>query len=207
MILGWVNFIMLNVCGVLFTYFYTLSVMPVTRAEKFGDKAWSDCMKYRSIAGIMEFLIVLNLILWIWIPIPALDWSVHSNFLVGLVIGIAIIIPCLLIMIKGVLDAGRETLQPSKETSMYQGIYKHIRHPQTVGEFPLFVALAFVINSLFLVVWTTLFILIIVPIIMHYEERDLEKRFGEPYLEYKRNTGAFFPKLRKGKDKSRKDSS
>ena len=150
----------------------------------------------------MEFIMTANLILWIWFPIPALSWSIHPNIFIGIIIGVCIMVPCLLLVIKGVKDAGKETLKPSKETTMYQGIYRYIRHPQTLGEFPLFIAISFMINSLFLVLWSTVCILLVIPIIMHYEEIDLEKRFGEPYREYKRNTGAFFPKFWKKKQKT-----
>ena len=64
--------------------------------------------------------------------------------------------------------AGSESLTPSEETQMYGGIYKHIRHPQTVGEFPTFVAIAFILNSWFLVIITALFIVIYIPIMIYY---------------------------------------
>jgi protein-S-isoprenylcysteine O-methyltransferase Ste14 len=201
MLIPWINFIIFNVCAVVMTYLYILSVQPVTREEKHGEKAWKEAMLYRNIGGILEFIMIANVILWIWYPIPALSWLIHPNIFVGIIIGICIMVPCVIILMKGIFDAGKETLKPSKETTMYRGIYQYIRHPQTVGEFPLFIAITFMINSIFLVLWSTAFILLIIPIIMHYEEMDLAKRFGEPYLEYKRNTGAFFPKFWKKKEK------
>lgn len=32
---------------------------------------------------------------------------------------------------------------------------------------------------------------------IHYEEKDLVKKYGEKYIEYQKSTGALFPKLRK----------
>lgn len=167
------------------------------REERIGERAWQECAKYRTIGGFFEFVIFINLTFWIWFPISALNWVVCPNFLVMIIIGICIAIPCIIIMLKGVKDAGAETLKPSKDTQMYGGIYKYIRHPQTVGEFPLFIAYGIALNSIFLLIWTTLWVLISVPIIMHFEEKDLIKRFGDAYLDYKQKTGAFFPKLRK----------
>ena len=103
-------------------------------------------------------------------------------------------------MIKGVLDAGSETVEPSKTTKMYGGIYNYIRHPQTIGEMPWFIIIALFLNSLFLVIWSTTMILIVSPIIMYFEEKDLIERFGDAYREYQKRTGAVFPKLRKSKD-------
>jgi protein-S-isoprenylcysteine O-methyltransferase Ste14 len=205
-LIAWINFIIFNFSAVLLTYFYILSLTPTIREEKAkksgksGEMIWKNATIYRNLGGLFEFIMIFNLILWIWFPIPSLDWKIHPNFLVGLIIGIAILIPCGILLYKGIKDAGSETLKPSKDTQLFKGIYKYIRHPQTVGEYPMFIAVCFMINSLFLVVWSAVFIVISVSITFHYEEKDLEKRYGEKYLEYKKKTGAFFPKFWKQND-------
>jgi len=167
------------------------------REQNRGEKAWKECKTLRSIAGFFEFVIMINMILWIWFPIPELNWIIDSNIWVGIIICIMMIVPCVIIMALGVISAGKETLEPSKETEMYGEIYKYIRHPQTLGEFPIFVALAFAFNSWFLVIFMAAWIIIYIPIMIHYEERDLTLRFREPYKEYQKRTGALFPKIRK----------
>ena len=193
----WINFSLLFVSLFLFSYFYTLSVQPIKREKKKGERAWKECMKLCIIASIFEFITVITLILWIWFPLPLINWKVHPNYVFGLVIGIVISVPCLAILLKGVKDAGSETLQPSKETEIYGGIYNYVRHPQSLGEFPLFLAIAFMVNSWFLVLLMVIYIIIYVPIMIHYEEKDLIRRFGEKYRGYQKQTGAFFPKIRK----------
>ncbi|MFX1269472.1 MAG: methyltransferase family protein [Promethearchaeota archaeon] len=192
----WINFSLLLVSLFLFSYFYTLSVQPIKREKRKGERAWKECMKLRIIASIFEFIIVITLILWIWFPLPLINWKVHFNYVFGLVIGIIISIPCLAILLKGVRDAGSETLQPSKETELYGGIYNYIRHPQSLGEFPLFLAIGFMANSWFLVLLMTIYIIIYVPIMIYYEEQDLIRRFGAKYQNYQKRTGTFIPKLR-----------
>ena len=122
---------------------------------------------------------------------------INPNNWVGIIIGICIFVPCCTIMILGIIAAGSETLSPSKDTEMYGGIYKYIRHPQTLGEFPIFVSLSFMFNSWFLVLISSVFIILYIPIMVYYEEKDLIRRFGDKYREYQKNTGALFPKLRK----------
>ena len=195
----WINFSLLLVSLSLFSYFYTLSVQPVKREKRKGERAWKECMKLRIIASIFEFIIVITLILWIWFPLPLINWKVHPNYMFGLIIGIVISIPCLAILLKGVKDAGSETLQPSKETEIYGGIYNYVRHPQSLGEFPLFLAIVFMVNSWFLVLLMVIYIIAYVPIMIYYEEQDLIRRFGEKYKEYQKRTGIFFPKIRKKK--------
>ena len=206
-IIAWLNFIILNASGFLFTYIYILSVMPVTREEKRGEKAWEECARYRMISGVLEFVMIANLILWIWFPIPEINWVVHQNFVIGIIIGICIAIPCLLVLFKGIKDAGSETMKPSKKSTMYGGIYKYIRHPQTTGEFPLIICFAFTVNSLFLVLWSAVLVIISAWVIIHYEEQDLVKRFGDTYIEYQKNTGTFIPKFWKKKKNDQETSS
>lgn len=194
-VIAWLNLLLLNIVGALSWYLYILSAMPAHRAEKHGEKAWEDAKRFRAVSGILLFVIVVQMILWLWFPIPGLTVPVHPNPLVPVIIGILIAIPLTAILVKGVMDAGRETMEPSKETRMYGGIYNYIRHPQMVGELPWFVILALFLNSLFLVVYAIVFIGISFPIIVYYEEKDLVKRFGEPYRDYQQRTGAIIPKF------------
>lgn len=191
----WINFISLLVSILLFCVLYTLSLQPKKRSESRGEKAWRECALFRTFAGVFEFIITVNVILWIWFPIPLLDLRIHTNYLFGIIIGLTIAIPGGIIMAKGMIDAGSETAKPSKETEMYGGIYKYIRHPQSLGEFPIFIALGFFVNSWTIVIIMTLFVVIYVPIMIYYEEKDLIRRFGDSYKKYQKTTGVFFPKL------------
>jgi protein-S-isoprenylcysteine O-methyltransferase Ste14 len=196
----WINFCILIISLVLFSYFYTLSVQPVKREKRRGENAWRECMKFRFFGSIFELIIVINLIMWLWFPIPLFNWKIHINFIVGLITGILISIPCVVLLLKGMRDAGSETLQPSKETQMYGGIYNYIRHPQSLGEFPLFITIALMVNSWFLVILMGIYIFLYFPIMIYYEEKDLISRFGEKYREYQKKTGALFPKFRRKHD-------
>ena len=96
-------------------------------------------------------------------------------------------------MFRGLKDAGEESLSPKKEHSLYGGIYHKIRHPQAAGEVTLWWVGAFALNSPFLAIFSVIW-LPIFYIFCRAEEKDLAIRYGEPYLEYKRNTGFFIPK-------------
>ncbi|MFX1339975.1 MAG: methyltransferase family protein [Promethearchaeota archaeon] len=199
-IIALINFSSLIISLMGMGYLYLLSIQPVKRSEKYGEKAWKDCKRFRSIGGFFELISVINLIIWIWFPLPIVNsWIISPIIWIGIIIAICIATPCLIIMILGVKAAGSETLSPSKDTEMYGGIYKYIRHPQTLGEFPTFVALSFAFNSWFLVMISSIFIILYTPIMIHYEEKDLIKRFGVKYRKYQETTGALFPKLKKSK--------
>ena len=98
-------------------------------------------------------------------------------------------------MLRGVKDAGAETMRPDPEHTLYGGIYERIRHPQAVGELSLWWVLAFLVHSPFLV----LFSFVYVPVWYYFcvaEERDLVIRYGAAYDDYRRRTGFWLPKKR-----------
>lgn len=199
----WLNLISLHVCAFLFAYLTTLSVMPVSREEQRGEKAWEECARLRSISFIFAAGMTLNTILWIWFPVPELAWVLTPNPLFGIIIGSIIGVPCIIILIIAMRDAGKEMHAPQKGIQLHGGIYRKIRHPGAVGEMPLYVVIALFVNSLFLSVWMTVYIFVFTPIHIYYEEKDLLKRFGDIYVEYRRTTPAVFPgfKRRKSEEK------
>ncbi len=193
----WINLALFVSSLFLFSVIYFFSLRPAKLSEKMGDKAWIFCKNLRLVASFFELIAVVTPILWIWFPIPALDWRIFNLWWLGLVLSLAIFIPGGVLIYIGVKDAGKETLSPSKETEMYGGIYNHIRHPQTAGELPMFPALGLALNSWFLVILLTVFIVIYTPIMIYFEEKDLIRRFGDSYREYQKTTGTLFPKIRK----------
>jgi len=192
----WINFALLGFSLLMFAFWYTLSTMPVTLSERRGERAWRECGIYRFIAILFEFASTVFIFLWIWYPIPAIDWPIHQNWWVGVIIAACITLPGCSLMLLGMFHAGRETHTPSKETSLYGGIYNYIRHPQTLGEMPIFIALGFAVNSWFMVLFLTAFVVVYTPVMLFLEERDLIKRFGDAYLEYRKRAGALWPKRR-----------
>ncbi len=75
-------------------------------------------------------------------------------------------------------------------------IYKRTRNPMSFGFYLLAIALGFVTGSTFA---TLAVVFAIIPahliFIKYFEEKELELRFGESYLEYKKNVPFLFPKF------------
>ncbi|MHA2407100.1 MAG: methyltransferase family protein [Candidatus Ranarchaeia archaeon] len=191
------NFVSLIASAILCWGFYLLSIMPATRAEKRGDQAWSECKQFRLISGIIGFIQIINVVLYIWFPLPLLDGFIYPNPLLPILVGFLIALVSTPIMLQGGRDAGKETWAPYKDTKMYGGIYKYIRHPQILGEMPLFVSISLWTNSFFLLIYMIVTVIILVPLMVYFEEKDLVKRFGKAYEDYKKRTGALFPYFRR----------
>jgi protein-S-isoprenylcysteine O-methyltransferase Ste14 len=169
-------------------------VQPAALEKKIGPSAYKKCATYRLIASIFMGVAALNYILYFWYPLPLplpeiFPWSWWISIAIGFGLGV----PSIYLMHRGVKDAGEETMRPKAEHSMYGGIYERIRHPQAVGEFPLWWSMAFILNSPFLVLLSFLY----VPVWYYFcvaEERDLVIRYGNPYKEYQQRVGFWIPK-------------
>ena len=190
----WINFTVLIISSILFTLFYVMSVSPATTEIRTGRSAYRKCASHRVVASVFMVVVAANYILYYWYPLPLpLPEKFPWPYWVSAVIAAAIAVPSLYLMIRGVKDAGEETMRPKREHVMYNGIYDRIRHPQAVGEFPLWWVLAFLAHSPFLVLFSFLY----VPVWYYLcvaEERDLLVRYGTTYQEYCRRVGFWIPR-------------
>jgi protein-S-isoprenylcysteine O-methyltransferase Ste14 len=106
-------------------------------------------------------------------------------------------VPAMWIFVRGMHDAGQETMVPDKSHKMYGGIYEKIRHPQALGEAPMWLAVALLLNLPLMAVLSLLYLCVWYWWCVE-EEKDLLLRYGEPYADSRARTGMFFPKRRGG---------
>jgi protein-S-isoprenylcysteine O-methyltransferase Ste14 len=77
------------------------------------------------------------------------------------------------------------------------GPYAHVRNPMLTGVFVLLFGLGVLLRSISLVsIFTPLFILFNVWELKAVEERELERRLGKDYVEYKKRVPMFIPRLK-----------
>jgi len=195
-LIEWINFIVMVSSSFLLTIFYIKSVQPALLEEKIGEVAFKRCYFYRIMASSFMGIILITQIVYFYYPLPIdfprfFPWDYLASFLIAIFIAV----PSFLVMFKGVHDAGEETIKPSRDHSLYGGIYTKIRHPQAIGELGIWWIVPFLLNSPFLGVLSLIWIPIFYSFCV-YEEKDLKLRYGEAYIEYKKKTGMIFPKLK-----------
>lgn len=196
--LGWVNFAVLILTSIVFSVMYVLSVRPAHLEQKLGDKAYRRCTRYRLIASILMTITSVNFLLYRWYPLPIdplparFPWSYWVNIVISIVFGI----PAVALMVWGVRDAGEEAMVPDKSHTLYGGIYNKIRHPQALGEAPMWIAMGLLINAPFLVVFSLIYLGVWYWWCVE-EEKDLLLRYGQSYAAYRERTGMFFPKRKR----------
>ena len=197
--ISWLNFGILLAASFLFTLFYVKSVSPAALEMRIGRAAYQRCATYRMISSVLMGIAGVNYVLYHWFPLPLpLPRTFFWPWPVSVVIAVLIAVPSLYLMLRGAKDAGEETMRPKREHTLYGGIYTRIRHPQAVGEFPLWWVFAFLLHSPFLVVFSFAY----VPVWYYLcvaEERDLLVRYGAAYEAYRARTG-FWLQKRRNKD-------
>ena len=195
--ISWLNFITMLFSSLLCLLFYIKSAGPAALEKKIGREAYYKATRYRIIASIFMTICAVNYVIYYFYPLPLPIPKVFPwDWWISVSIAVLISIPSGYLLMKGMKDAGEETIFVKREHQLYGGIYKKIRHPQAVGELPFWWVFAFLLHSLFLVlysfIWVPIFYLMCLA-----EEKDLEIRYGKRYIDYKKRTGFIIPKKSK----------
>lgn len=75
------------------------------------------------------------------------------------------------------------------------GPYPYVRNPMLIGVNLFLIAEALVLQSWPVFLWMVVFVIINTVYFVLSEEPQLEKRFGRPYADYKRNVPRWLPRL------------
>lgn len=193
-LIPWLNLGVMVVSSLLMFYFYMQSSRPAQLEKKIGEVAYRKCGRYRVIASAFELIVIGTYVVYYNYPLPlpipsTFPWPYWLSVAGALIIGI----PSGYIMLQGVVDAGEEGMLPKKKGKLFGGVYKKIRHPQAMGELPLWWVLSLILNSPFLALYSFIWIPIFIAMSLS-EEKDLLIRFGKKYAEYQENTGFIIPR-------------
>jgi protein-S-isoprenylcysteine O-methyltransferase Ste14 len=129
------------------------------------------------------------------VGLPPLPWRP-----VFLVLGVLLIIPGLYFLsvtnrLLRALGSGTNAFILTRRV-VSDDIYKRTRNPMSLGFYLVDLGAAFIIGSTFAVLAVAL---AIIPahllFLKFFEEKELELRFGDSYLEYKKNVPFLVPKL------------
>jgi protein-S-isoprenylcysteine O-methyltransferase Ste14 len=92
---------------------------------------------------------------------------------------------------------GRGTAAPwnPPKKLVVSGPYKHVRNPMITSVLAMLIAESLLLGSYWIFGWFVLFFAANTVYFPLFEEKDLEKRFGESYREYKRNVPRWIPRL------------
>ena len=110
------------------------------------------------------------------------------------VVGLALVMWCHTLF----LEIGRGTAHPfaaKTQELVIVGPYRYVRNPMMWGVGSLLAGSALWLGSAGLWVALAVFLTFILPFVPYYEERDMERRFGEAYRDYCRRVPRWVPRI------------
>ena len=150
--------------------------------------------------GFPLTIYLLSSFLGIKIPLTHKGGHLFGDLLTYIGLGngwLIVMIVSIILMVIGlelVIEGWRKVYY-SKGKLITEGIYSKIRHPQYTG--------ILLISFGFLIQWPTLITLILFPflVIMYYrlakrEEKDIEKKYKQEYIDYKKRVPMFIPHIK-----------
>ncbi|TXT62863.1 MAG: conserved membrane protein of unknown function [Promethearchaeota archaeon] len=150
----------------------------------------------------ISVMIIIPSILLFVINSRTLDNLIFPNLIMvilgilSLIIGISLFVKCNLIFIS----KGKGTLMPLKplETQklIIKGPYKYVRHPMIIAVVIILFGEALIFGSLWILLWDLIFLIGNMVYLPLFEDKGMKKRFGEEFLNYKKNVRAWIPQLR-----------
>jgi protein-S-isoprenylcysteine O-methyltransferase Ste14 len=92
--------------------------------------------------------------------------------------------------------SGRNTSEQIADTLNRTGIYSVVRHPLYVGNFLMWLGIAFAVQNIWFTAVFVLFYWIYYERIMYAEEQFLHRKFGKTFTEWTARTPAFIPNFK-----------
>jgi len=150
---------------------------------------------------VIKNLISFILPFTVLVLVPA--WIEHDRSVKHIAIfcfGISVMCVGLFVMVLTIsmfIKIGKGTLAPWSPTRrlVIRSVYAHVRNPMILGVWIVLIGESIAIESWNIVVWSLAFLVINTIFFLAYEEPNLKKRFGEEYMEYKKNVPRWIPRL------------
>ncbi len=140
---------------------------------------------------------------WVWVAVAVRSYDARLPFVVApwlRPVGVAFAIAGLLLdawCVTTFIIRGRGTPAPFDPPREFvaSGPYRYVRNPMYIGGFLVLLGAGLATRSPAMALLAVLFLLLAHLLVMVYEERTLERRFGESYLHYKATVRRWLPRV------------
>ena len=127
------------------------------------------------------------------------------------IVGVIFVVLGLTLLITTIrlfIIVGRGTLAPWDPTKKFVAVgpYRYTRNPMISGVIFILIGETIIFGSISLLLWAVTFFIINTIYFILSEEPGLKKRFGEQYLQYKKNVPRWLPRLRPWSELGKGDS-
>ena len=161
-------------------------------------------MKSPSFGAHLRDIVLLPVMVTVIVPLLIYDrtltFSLPSRWPTD-VAGVLFLLMGLILFLRTVFlfhYKGKGTLAPWHPTQklVVTGPYRYIRNPMISGVLFILIGEGLFFRSVSLLIWAGCFFLINTVYFILVEEKDMLKRFGDTYIEYKKNVPRWVPRLR-----------
>lgn len=160
------------------------------------EKQGNFLFRYRGQFPVLLFLLAIPFLYWT-------DTASLSDFLKDVYCISAVILSILGFCIRAYTvgttpkgTSGRNTKEQKAFVLNTTGIYSTVRHPLYIGNYFIWIGIVVFTYNPYLIVVVSLLYWIYYERIMYAEERFLERKFGEKYLNWASSLPAFLPNLK-----------
>lgn len=157
------------------------------------EKSGNILFKYRGQIPVILFVLVVPVIYF-----TKLTWM--DNLTYHIFLGIAIGLSILGFVVRAISigttpkgTSGRNTEEQVAEVLNQTGIYSTVRHPLYLGNYLMWIGIVVFTFNFYFIVIVSLAFWLYYERIMFAEERFLERKFGEAYLNWSLKVPAFIP--------------
>jgi protein-S-isoprenylcysteine O-methyltransferase Ste14 len=127
-----------------------------------------------------------------WIDLPCPSWPTALGAGLVAIAGLALLSTVANLALRGLGAPFAIALTKRLATSQ---LYSWTRNPMVLAGLAFLVSIGIWFRSWWFIGWTGAFVLPVMAVFLKvYEERELEIRFGEPYIAYKRQTSMLLPR-------------
>lgn len=139
--------------------------------------------------------VIPNKVLDRWLQLPTLPYPLVREIIAAIMVVLGVVF--LLWTLKAQREIGKGTPMPLMATQklVVQKPYSFCRNPLAFGLINLYFGISILIGSLSSILIVGVFSALILTYIKFIEEKELEKRYKEEYLAYKKTTPFLIPDL------------
>lgn len=162
--------------------------------EKNGNKLF----KYRGQIPVILFLLAVPVIFFTDVSCIVKNDTLYYTLLGGaaLLSFIGQVIRAIAIGTSNKNTSGRNTQEQVAEALNTKGIYSTVRHPLYLGNYFMWIGIVCFTFNIYFVVIVSLLFWLYYERIMFAEERFLERKFGDSYVEWSNRIPAFWPSMK-----------
>jgi protein-S-isoprenylcysteine O-methyltransferase Ste14 len=130
-----------------------------------------------------------------WLVFPSIGLGLLSLLLGSILVIFGLGYALWSIVAQLLLARGTPLPMMATKKLLISGPFKQCRNPMSFGTLLLYIGISILVGSISAIGMVVVFLIMLIAYVKKIEERELEMRFGEEYLAYKKETPFIIPRI------------